>query len=366
MQRVRINAGKAGLVFRGGDFKRVITEGVYWILPFEKVVQYDMSTPFYPFVEINLLLRNKQMRELLQVVEIRDNEFALQYENGNFKNVLVPGRFAFWNGLTNFSFEIIDLSTIVIDQKIDKAILNRKELVPYVRVFVVESYQKGVLYVDGNFEKVLSTGAYYFWKNEVSVKVETVDMRQRQLEISGQEILTRDKTGLRVNFIAQFKVVDIEKAVIDNKDYEKQLYILAQLALREFIGTYTLDELLEKKEAISTYVMKALKDKSGALGVQISDCGVRDIILPGEVKDIMNKVLIAQKQAQANVIMRREETASTRSLLNTARLMEDNEMLFKLKEMEFVEKIADKIGEITVAGNGQVIDQLKSLFTPVK
>jgi regulator of protease activity HflC (stomatin/prohibitin superfamily) len=213
---------------------------------------------------------------------------------------------------------------------------------------------------------VLSTGAYYFWKNEISVKVETVDMRQRQLEISGQEILTRDKTGLRVNFIAQFKVVDIEKAVIDNKDYEKQLYILAQLALREFIGTYTLDELLEKKEAISIYVMKALKDKSGALGVQISDCGVRDIILPGEVKDIMNKVLIAQKQAQANVIMRREETASTRSLLNTARLMEDNEMLFKLKEMEFVEKIADKIGEITVAGNGQVIDQLKSLFTPVK
>ena len=366
MQRVRINAGKAGLVFRSGDFKRVITEGVYWIYPFETVVQYDMSKPFYPFVEVNLLLRNKQMRELLQVVEIRDNEIALQYENGNFKNVLTPGRFTFWNGLTNFSFEIIDLSTIVIDQKIDKAILNRKELVPYVRVFVVESYQKGVLYVDGNFEKVLSTGAYYFWKNEVSVKVETVDMRQRQLEISGQEILTRDKTGLRVNFIAQFKVVDIEKAVIDNKDYEKQLYILAQLALREFIGTYTLDELLEKKEAISTYVMKALKDKSGALGVQISDCGVRDIILPGEVKDIMNKVLIAQKQAQANVIMRREETASTRSLLNTARLMEDNEMLFKLKEMEFVEKIADKIGEITVAGNGQVIDQLKSLFTPVK
>jgi ABC-type uncharacterized transport system ATPase subunit len=73
--------------------------------------------------------------------------------------------------------------------------------------------------------------------------------------------------------------------------------------------------------------------------------------------------LIAHKKAQASVVTRREETASTRSLLNTAKLMEDNSMLFKLKEMEYVEKIADKIGEITVAGNGNVIEQLKDIFS---
>lgn len=77
----------------------------------------------------------------------------------------------------------------------------------------------------------------------------------------------------------------------------------------------------------------------------------------------MNQVLMAQKKAQANSITRREETAATRSLLNTAKLMEDNEMLFKLKEMEYVEKIADKVGEITVAGNGNVIAQLKEIFS---
>jgi len=73
--------------------------------------------------------------------------------------------------------------------------------------------------------------------------------------------------------------------------------------------------------------------------------------------------LIAQKKAQANVITRREETASTRSLLNTAKLMEDNTMLFKLKEMEYVEKIADKIGEISVSGSGNIVEQLKTIFT---
>jgi hypothetical protein len=94
--------------------------------------------------------------------------------------------------------------------------------------------------------------------------------------------------------------------------------------------------------------------------------GIRDIILPGEVKEIMNQVLVAEKKAQANIIMRREETASTRSLLNTAKLMEDNLMLFKLKEMEYVEKIADKINSISVSGNGVLIDQLRQIFVSQK
>ena len=84
------------------------------------------------------------------------------------------------------------------------------------------------------------------------------------------------------------------------------------------------------------------------------------------MKQIMNQVLMAQKQAQANVIKRREETAATRGLLNTAKLMEDNEMLYTLKEMEYVEKIADKIGEITVRGDGGMVKQLKEIFAVSK
>jgi regulator of protease activity HflC (stomatin/prohibitin superfamily) len=220
------------------------------------------------------------------------------------------------------------------------------------------------LFVDNKMNRILEPGDYYFWKNAKEVSCSRVDLRQLQMEVSGQEILTRDKASLRINFYAQYKVVDVIKALIENKDYEKQLYILMQLGLREFIGTLTLDELLEKKESISAHVLAALKDKAYNLGVEIRDCGVRDIILPGEMKEIMNQVLVAQKKAEANVIMRREETASTRSLLNTAKLMEENSMLFKLKEMEYVEKIADKINTISLSGGNQIVDQLKDIFVP--
>ncbi len=366
MKRVRINTGKIGLVFRNGNYKKVITEGAYWLLPNESVHLYGLTRPFYPVIDLNILLKDEQLTDMLSVVEVKDNEIALQYENGNFKNVLGAGRYAFWKGVTEYTFTKADLSKIEITEDIDANTLMRKEVLPFVRVYVVESFEKGILLIDGKFSKVLDTGTYYFWKNAVVVTVMKADLRQLQLEISGQEMLTKDKAALRMNFYTQYKVVDIIRALIENKDYEKQLYILMQLALREYAGTLTLDELLEKKDSIAAYVLTTLKDKAAKLGVEIRDCGVRDIILPGEMKEIMNQVLVAQKKAEANVIMRREETASTRSLLNTAKLMEDNAMLFKLKEMEYVEKIADKINSISLSGGNQIVDQLRDIFIPKK
>lgn len=366
MKRIRINTGKVGLVFRNGNYRNVVKEGVYWLFPNEQVFQYDLTKPFHPSIDLSILLKDAELASMLFVVEVSDNEIALQYENNNLKNVLTSGRYAYWHGVMNYSFLKVDLSKVEITEEVDANTLMRKEVLPYVRVFVVEAYEKGVLLVDGKFAKVLETGVYYFWKNAVTISVLKADLRQLQVEVSGQEILTKDKAALRVNFYAQYRVNEILKALLENKDYEKQLYILMQLALREFVGMFSLDELLERKESLTAYVLTALKEKSANLGVEIIDCGVRDVILPGEMKEIMNQVLIAQKKAEANVIMRREETASTRSLLNTAKLMEENSMLFKLKEMEYVEKIADKINNISLSGGNLVVDQLREIFVPKK
>lgn len=363
MKTIRINSGQVGLIFKKGDYNRVVTAGSYWLSFKEKEMVFDMTKPFFPPIDLNILLKDEVLASMLIIVEVADTEIALQYENGNFKAVLTPGRYAFWKGVINYTFVKCDLSKVEITEDVS-LVFKRAELVPYIRVANIESFQRGILFIDNKMVKMLEPGEYYFWKNAKEVTVPKVDLRLIQLEISGQEILTKDKAALRINFLTQYKVVDVVKALTENKDYEKQLYLLAQLALREYIGTLTLDELLEKKEAVSDYVMASLKEKVVGLGLEVKDCGVKDIILPGEIKDIMNQVLVAQKKAEANVIMRREETASTRSLLNTAKLMEENAMLFKLKEMEYVEKIADKINNISLSGGNQVVDQLKEIFVP--
>ncbi|MCL9804409.1 slipin family protein [Flavobacterium amniphilum] len=362
IQRVKIQGYQVGLVFKNRKLVTILEEGTYWIFGSKKVEKFEMNQPFNPSADLEFLLQNEALKSMLKVVEVPDGQIALQFVNANFKEILPVGKYAFWKGINLNMFTLADLTKVFITEEISKSLLENVRLRMYTRQFKVLNNEKGLLFIDGKFEKELTPGTYYFWNNMTPVEVKTADLRQQQLEISGQELLTKDKAALRINFFVKYQVTDISRALLENKEYDKQLYVLMQLALRAFIGGLTLDELLQKKDALAEIILAEVKEKITTLGVTVSDAGIRDVILPGDMKEIMNQVLVAEKKAQANSIMRREETAATRSLLNTAKLMEENEMLWKLKEMEYVEKIADRIGEITISGGGNVIGQLKEIF----
>ena len=76
------------------------------------------------------------------------------------------------------------------------------------------------------------------------------------------------------------------------------------------------------------------------IGLKVVSVGVRDVILPGDMKDLMNKVTKAKKAAEANLIARREETAAMRSQANTAKLLDASPTLMRLRELEVLEKVA--------------------------
>lgn len=362
LKRITIQAYQVGLVFKNRKLVEVLQEGVYWIFGNKDVTIYEMSQSFVSPIELTILLQNEKLASMLEIIEVADNEIALYTVNGIFKEVLNTGRYTFWKGYTKNEFIKVDLSKVQIMEQIPVNLLENIKVRAYTRKFQVLNFEKGLLFINGAFVKELKAGNYYFWNNAIPVEVKNIDVRQQQMEISGQELLTKDKATLRINFFVRYQVMDAVKALVNNKEYDKQLYVLMQLALRALVGGNTLDELLNKKDTISKEILENINDKINDLGLTVSDAGIRDVILPGDMKEIMNQVLVAEKKAQANIIMRREETASMRSMLNTAKLMEENEMLWKLKEMEYVEKIADRIGEITISGSGNVIGQLKEIF----
>ncbi|MDC1068686.1 slipin family protein [Candidatus Kapabacteria bacterium] len=364
MKLIKIYPYTVGLVYKGDAFQKVITEGRYFVKPFENVIIYDMTKEFRPSTDLEILLKDEELAEMLDVIEISDNEIGIYYEGKNYKNILTPGKYACWKNAKDYSVEITDTNDMKVDINLNKTILFHLNTKQYIQTCNVEKYQKGLLFVDGELVETLGAGVYYFWKNLRTINVKIIDTRALQMEFSGQEILTKDKANIRLNFIGRFKIVDELKAVLENNDYERQLYVIMQLALREYIGTKTLDAILENKLSIEKEILEALKSKASELGIDILSCGIKDIILPGDVKEIMNKVLIAEKKAQANLIKRREETASTRNLLNTAKLMGDNKMLFKLKQMEYIETIAEKVGKISLGTDVQFTTQMNKLFEP--
>src|SRR5262249_30497662 len=149
---------------------------------------------------------------------------------------------------------------------------------------------------------------------------------------------------------AEYTVTDPVRAVTSVRDIAGHLYLRLQLAVRQTLGKRTLDEVLAEKVDIDPEAAAALRAEMAALGIEVHLISLKDIILPGEIREILNQVVTEEKQAQANLIRRREETAATRSLLNTAKLMEDNPTLVRLKELETLEKLTEKVGNLTVLG----------------
>ncbi|MFD2670954.1 slipin family protein [Marinicrinis sediminis] len=361
-KQVTIQADQRGLLFRKGSYMKKLQPGTYryWSGLQTTVVVMDMAKPFLvEGRELQLFLHDEDLVRELEIVQVRDHEYVLHYEDGQFIQLLKPGTYAYWNILKNHTFLHADVRNPELPAEIDRSILPR--LAVHVQAWEIASYETGYVFYDHVLQRELAPGKYYFWKGPVSVMVKPVDGRQQQMELSGQEIMTEDKISLRLNFVCQYKIVNPIRS-LEMKSFDEQIHIQLQLILREYVGTLKLDELLKRKEDIASFVLSRLQEKGEAFGIHFLSAGVKDVILPGEMKDILNTVLLAEKKAQANLITRREETASTRSLLNTAKLMEDNPTLFRLKELEFLEKICEKIGSISLTGGGDLLDRLDSLI----
>lgn len=366
MKRLKLNKYQVALVFRNQGYYKTITEGSHWLWMSDDVVVYDLSMPFYTSYSLDIILKDEAFAALVNVYVVGDNEIGLLFENGLFKTVLETGRYVYWIGATNHEVKVYNTQQLEVNDEVANYALMHPELASKMIIHKVENHETALLMVNGVFEKELTAGVFLYWKNSKTISVIKADMRLVQLEINGQEILTADKANLRLNIVAQYKVKDAKIALLQTKDFEKQLYVRLQFAYREYISTMKFDGLLDNKDAVAEYVKTKVLPGFDELGAVLVYTGIRDIVLPGEVKEIMNQVLVAEKKAQANLVMRREETAATRSLLNTAKLMEENEMLMKLKEMEYVEKIADKVSNISLSGNSGMLEQLRQIFSASK
>ncbi|TQR97072.1 slipin family protein [Paenibacillus ottowii] len=360
-KKITIKSDERGLLFQKGSYHKLLNPGTYLMKTFqqETVEILNVAEPFFvPDHDIRLFLTDPLLLEQLTVIDVEDHEYVLHYEDHRFVELLTAGKYAFWNMLKEHRFVRADTRQPAIDKALGQAFLSKTP--GFWKALQVASHEVGFLYYDNVLQGELKPGKYYFWLSTVNTEIKTIDMRQQQMDLMGQEIMTEDKITLRLNFVCQYRITDPLRA-LEFKAYEEQIYIMLQLLLREYVGTMKLDDLLKMKQEIAEYVLTRLNEQSDEYGVAFTSAGVKDIILPGDIKDILNTVLLAEKKAQANLITRREETASTRSLLNTAKLMDENATLYRLKELEFMEKICEKIGTISLTGGNTLLEQLNTL-----
>ena len=287
-------------------------------------------------------------------------EVAVVERDGQIHTVLGPDRkLSVWTDAGPWTSTVVDISEGLT---LDAALLRRLVLASKANLVttshVAEGYA-GLLFVDGVHVETLAPGAHGFWNTGRSVLVKLVDLKRQSLDVTGQEVLTKDRVTIRVNLAAEYRVADPVLAVASVKDFSESLYRALQFAFRKTLGALTLDQILEKKVTVDEEAAAKVRADMAAIGVEVLDIALKDVVLPGEMREILNQVVAAEKQAEANVIRRREETNATRSLLNTAKVMAENPVMLRLKELEALETIAGKVERLTVHnGTGGLLNDL--------
>jgi regulator of protease activity HflC (stomatin/prohibitin superfamily) len=188
-----------------------------------------------------------------------------------------------------------------------------------MREVIIHEGFAGLEYVDGAFARQLKPGKYKLrrlFERKVRSIVQ-VDLRERSITIKGQEILTADKVAIRVSLLVYFRVCDVEAAVHNVASYEERIYEDVQLAARRFLASRSLEAILSDRNEISNAVRDDVKPTAQGYGVEILRADVKDLVFPGNLREIMNQVLETERKAEAKLIQARKD-AEAQKIKNDA------------------------------------------------
>jgi len=332
-----------GLLFYRDEFVGLIGPGQFTklnVFGHYRLEVVDRRSLWFIHPQLDQLIKQKAILSELGVIDLKDYERALVWIEGRFHAILPPGRYAYWLGVKEVRVEVIDARTPRFEHEQFDTITRGTGADRQLTVYTVEPEEVGVLFVQGKIVGTLTPGRHAFWTGLQAVKVSTFGTREAVLDIPGQEILTSDKVTLRLNAVVSYRIADPLKAITQIDDPQQSLYRETQLALRTVIGNRELDVLLADKEAVGQELAALVRQRAAGFGVAVEAIGIRDLILPGEMRELFNKVIEAHKAAEANLIARREETAALRHQANAAKMLAENPTLLRLRELETLEKVA--------------------------
>lgn len=351
---IKIDLHERAVLMRNAAPVRALGPGNYSFWRSYQVVRWD--TNLVTFTAPSAVL-SAVPADWYETVQLEAGQRAVVSRDGRPVKFLRPGVHRVWRvdpSIAIQAFAVTDAMPELSDEL--RAVIPAAELVEAQ----VRQFERGLKYVNGRFEGTLEPGRYAFWNHPgARVAITVLDTRLQQLKIEGQELMTRDKVTLRLTLTAEYAPSDAPTTVHAVADVKDALYLAVQLAAREFVAGITLDELLEGRDALTRYLEAQVVPRAEAFGVRVQRVGVKDVILPGEMKALLNKVIEAEKAAAANVILRREDAAATRNMANTAKVIAENPVLMRLKELETMKDIAEKIDEIKLVMG---VDGIKGLL----
>ena len=224
----------------------------------------------------------------------------------------------------------------------------------------INEYERGVLFTLGKFSKVMNPG----WNIVIPVfqSYQKIDIRTKAVDVPEQEAITKDNVSININAVIYYKIFDAKKAIIDVENFYYAVSQLAQTTMRNIVGAVTLDELLSKREKISSDICKIIDEATDSWGVKVENVELKDIALPNEMKRVIARVAEAEREKQAVITKADGEVIASNNLAKAAKTLSDAPGALHLRTLSTLNDISsDQSNTVIFAIPIEILDAIKGL-----
>ncbi|MFV0485035.1 MAG: slipin family protein [Candidatus Saccharimonadales bacterium] len=217
-------------------------------------------------------------------------------------------------------------------------------ILPGIRI--IKQYERGIIFTLGRYTSTRNPGLRLIIPY-IQV-VQKVDVRSTPIDVPKQEVITKDNVTVGVDAIVYFRVIDPSKAVLETTNYVYATTNFAQAALRDITGNFELDELLSKRDEISTKIKEIVDKETDKWGIDIENVKLQNIELPADMKRAMAKQAEAERERRVAIIVAEGEKASAAAVSEAAALLAKTPGGISVRTLQTLEKISTDPSQKTV------------------
>jgi regulator of protease activity HflC (stomatin/prohibitin superfamily) len=169
-----------------------------------------------------------------------------------------------------------------------------------------------------------------------------VDTRIRNRDLPAQQVITRDNVTATIDAVIYYKVVDVERAVLNVENFEAAVWDRARVVLRDVAGETPLDELLTHREQVAAKVRAAVEQFVSQWGLHIELIALKDIQLPAQMQEVIARKAIAERDRQYVIIKSQADVESAKNFAEAARILSGSPGAMELRRLEALQNLSSE------------------------
>ncbi len=203
---------------------------------------------------------------------------------------------------------------------------------------ILREYERGVVFTLGRFWGVKGPGLVILIP--FVQKMVRTDLRTRVLDVTPQDVITRDNVSVKVNAVIYYRVMDPEKAILQVEDYSQASSELAQTTLRSVVGQHELDEMLAERDKLNQNLREILDVQTDAWGIKVANVELKHVDLNETMVRAIAKQAEAERIRRAKIIDAEGELQAAEHLLQAGAILAKQPEAMQLRYLATLLNIA--------------------------